>query len=283
MNHNKITVVINTFKSEDKIYNCLDSINSESKVIIIENSDNINFKKDIEKKHSNVRCFLAHENLGYAKGNNLGLSKVESEYALILNPDAVLAKKTLSNFLITASKIKDFAILGPAKQDEYSTEDHNSDKNQIFNVDQLKGFAMFLNLRQFKDIGFFDENFFIYLEEIDLCRRVITKNKKIYLDKNIIIHHVGGSSHNKSINFEMELSRNWHWMWSTFYFNKKYYGYFYALMKSSSKLFSSMLRILFYTIVLNNNKKKIYFQRFSGLFNSILGKKSWYRPNILNN
>ena len=283
MNHNKITVVINTFKSEDKIYNCLDSINSESKVIIIENSDNINFKKDIEKKHSNVRCFLAHENLGYAKGNNLGLSKVESEYALILNPDAVLDKKTLSNFLITASKIKDFAILGPAKQDEYSTKDHNSDKNQIFNVDQLKGFAMFLNLRQFKDIGFFDENFFIYLEEIDLCRRVITKNKKIYLDKNIIIHHVGGSSHNKSINFEMELSRNWHWMWSTFYFNKKYYGYFYALMKSSSKLFSSMLRILFYTIVLNNNKKKIYFQRFSGLFNSILGKKSWYRPNILNN
>jgi len=283
MNHNKITVVINTFKSEDKIYNCLDSINSESKVIIIENSDNINFKKDIEKKHSNVRCFLAHENLGYAKGNNLGLSKVESEYALILNPDAVLDKKTLSNFLITASKIKDFAILGPAKQDEYSTKDHNSDKNQIFNVDQLKGFAMFLNLRQFKDIGFFDENFFIYLEEIDLCRRVIKKNKKIYLDKNIIIHHVGGSSHNKSINFEMELSRNWHWMWSTFYFNKKYYGYFYALMKSSSKLFSSMLRILFYTIVLNNNKKKIYFQRFSGLFNSILGKKSWYRPNILNN
>ena len=146
MENNKITVVINTFKSEDKIYNCLDSINSESKVIIIENSDNINFKKDIEKKHSNVRCFLAHENLGYAKGNNLGLSKVESEYALILNPDAVLDKKTLSNFLITASKIKDFAILGPAKQDEYSIEDHNSDKNQIFNVDQLKGFAMFLNL-----------------------------------------------------------------------------------------------------------------------------------------
>ena len=134
MNHNKITVVINTFKSEDKIYNCLDSINSESKVIIIENSDNINFKKDIEKKYSNVRCFLAYENLGYAKGNNLGLSKVESEYALILNPDAVLDKKTLSNFLITASKIKDFAILGPAKQDEYGTEDHNSEKNQIFNV-----------------------------------------------------------------------------------------------------------------------------------------------------
>ena len=46
------------------------------------------------------------------------------------------------------------------------------------------------------------------------------KRKKIYLDKKIVIHHLGGSSHNESINFEMELSRNWHWMWSMFYFNK---------------------------------------------------------------
>jgi len=283
MNPNKITVVINTFKSEDKIYLCLNSINSESKVIIIENSDNVNFKKDIEKKYSNVRCFLAYENLGYANGNNLGLSKVESEYALVLNPDTVLESNSLNNFLDTASRIKDFAILGPAKQDEYSLEDQNKDKNQIFQVDSLKGFAMLLNLEQFKDIGYFDENFFIYLEEIDLCRRLREKNKKIYLDKNIIIHHIGGSSHNASINFEMELSRNWHWMWSTFYFNKKHYNYFYALSRSSGKLFSSLTRMLFYAFVFNNNKKKIYFQRFSGLFNSILGKKSWYRPKILNN
>ena len=280
MNHNKITVVINTFKSEDKIYNCLDSINSESKVIIIENSDNINFKKDIEKKYSNVRCFLAHENLGYAKGNNLGLSKVESEYALILNPDAVLDKKTLSNFLITASKIKDFAILGPAKQDEYGTEDHNSEKNQIFNVDQLKGFAMFLNLRQFKDIGFFDENFFIYLEEIDLCRRVIKKNKKIYLDKNIIIKHVGGSSVKKLNIIELEKNRNWHWMWSTFYFHKKHKGFLLALIIILPKLISSFFKIIIYMLILNKEKHSIYVCRLSGIFNSIVGKKSWYRPSI---
>ena len=91
---------------------------------------------------------------------------------------------------------------------------------------------MFLNLEQFKNIGYFDSNFFIFLEEIDLCKRLQDKNKKIYLDKNIIVHHLGGSSHNKSIDFEMELSRNWHWMWSTFYFNKKHYGYLYSLILS---------------------------------------------------
>ncbi len=279
---NNITIVINTFKSEDKIFKCLDSINSFCKVIIIENSNNENFKKDLEKKYSNVECILTQENLGYAKGNNFGLSKVKSKYALILNPDAVLRDKTLSNFLISANKIKDFAIIGPAKQDEYGNNQIN-DKNDLFQVEFLKGFAMFLNLDQFNDIGFFDSNFFIYLEEIDLCKRLKEKNKKIYLDKNIKIDHLGGSSHNDSINFEMELSRNWHWMWSTFYYNKKHYGYLFSLIKISRKFFSSFIKMIFFMLIFKKKESKVYFQRFSGLFNSIIGKKSWYRPKILIN
>jgi GT2 family glycosyltransferase len=280
MTSSKITVVINTFNSEDKIYQCLESIDLDNKVIIIENSNNINFKKEIESKYSNVNCFLSGENLGYAKGNNLGLSKVESKYALILNPDAVLEKDSINNFINIAEKIDDFAIIGPAIQDEFSKKDLNFDKNQFFEVDSLKGFAMFLNIEQFRDIGFFDSNFFIYLEEIDLCKRLKNKNKKIYLDKNIVVNHLGGSSHNSSIDFEMELSRNWHWMWSTFYFNKKHYGFLNSLSKVFLKLLSSLIKTIFYTVSLNNKKRKIYYQRLSGLFNSIIGKKSWYRPNI---
>ena len=135
---------------------------------------------------------------------------------------------------------------------------------------------------QVKNFGFFDENFFIYLEEIDLCKRLRKANKKIFLDKNIIVNHLGGSSHDKSINYQMELSRNWHWMWSTFYFNKKHYGYLFALISVSGKFFSAFAKVIFYSLILNNKKRKIYFQRLSGLFNSIIGKKSWYRPNILN-
>jgi GT2 family glycosyltransferase len=283
MDNNKITIVINTFKSEDKINHCLDSINPGFKVIVVENSKNIDFKNQIEKKYSNVECILTGENLGYAKGNNLGLSKVVSQYALILNPDAMLENDTINNFLISADKIKSFSIIGPAKQDEHETIDNNKEKDNLFEVDHLKGFAMFLNLEQFHDIGFFDSNFFIYLEEIDLCKRIKKKKRKIYLDKNIKVNHLGGSSHNKSINFEMELSRNWHWMWSTFYFNKKHYGYFNSLIKVSGKFFSSIIKIVYYTLISNNVKKKIYFQRFSGLFNSIIGKKSWYRPKIIIN
>ena len=283
MSYDKITIVINTFKSEDQIHHCLKSINSDIKVIIVENSNNLILKEKLELKYSNVKCFLTKENLGYAKGNNFGLSKVTSKYAIILNPDAELENNTLENFLITANQIKDFAIIGPAKQNEYSKIDENIKKNQVFQVDFLKGFAMFLNLEQFKEIGFFDENFFIYLEEIDLCKRLKKNGKQIYLDKSILVNHVGGSSHNKSINFEMELSRNWHWMWSTFYFNKKHYGFMKSLFRAARKFFSSLIKIVFFSLTFNNEKRKIYFHRFSGLYNSIIGKKSWYRPKVKNN
>jgi GT2 family glycosyltransferase len=112
-----------------------------------------------------------------------------------------------------------------------------------------------------------------------LCRRIKRLNKKIYLDPTINIKHIGGSSHNKSIDFEMELSRNWHWMWSSFYYHKKYNGYIHALFKVSKKLVSASTKFIIYSILFNN-KKKIYYQRMSGLFNSIIGKKSWYRPKV---
>jgi N-acetylglucosaminyl-diphospho-decaprenol L-rhamnosyltransferase len=102
----------------------------------------------------------------------------------------------------------------------------------------------------------------------------------MYLDPEIKISHIGGSSHDHSINFEMELSRNWHWMWSTFYYHKKYEGYFYSLFKVSSKFFSALFKVIMFSVLLNKKKKKIYFQRLSGLFNSIIGKDSWYRPKI---
>ena len=210
----------------------------------------------------------------------MGISKVTTKYALVLNPDAKLETDTLNNFFSFTNKIKEFAIVGPAKQDEFNEKDSSENSENVFETDSIKGFAMFLNLEQFKNIGFFDPNFFIYLEEIDLCKRIKKYNKKIYLDKKIKIQHLGGKSHNSSINFEMELSRNWHWMWSTFYFNKKHSGYIISSIKISGKLFSAVLKTIYFSIIFNEKKRRIYFHRISGIINSMIGKSSWYRPKI---
>ena len=276
-----ITIVITSFKSDEKIKNCLNSIKNKCKVILVENSDDFELKKNIESEFNNVECFLTGENYGYGKANNIGLKKVKTKYALILNPDTLLDTQTLENFVETTNQIKNFAIIGPHIQ-EKKVEDKKYNikdlKPQL--VKNVKGFAMFLNLSEFKNVGFFVENFFIYFEEIDLCRRLIKANKRIYLAPAVKIYHVGGQSHNKSINDEMELSRNWHWMWSTFNYHKKYQGFLLSLIIVLPKLSSAIIKLLIYSIIMNKRKKESYFQRYSGLINAMLGKSSWYRPKV---
>ena len=276
-----ITVVITSFKSDEKLKNCLNSIDKQCKVIIVENSNNLEFKKNFEQKFNNVECILTGENLGYGKGNNIGLKKVRTKYALILNPDVILAETTLENFTKAAEQIPDFAIMAPQVQDKKNEIRENVEQNFYPKlVKNVKGFAMFLNLSEFKEIGFFDENFFLYFEDIDLCRRLVNNKKKIYLISNIEINHLGAQSSDQLINRERELTRNWHWMWSTFNYHKKNKGFFISFLIILPKLTSSMIKILIYSMLMNREKKEIYYQRFSGLINAIMGKSSWYRPKL---
>ena len=243
MSFKDITVVITSFKSSEKINHCLHSIDRQCQVIVIENSSDLEFKTRIERDFSNVKCILTGKNLGYGTANNIGLNKVQTKYALILNPDAILDSFALKNFFNEIKSVPDFAIMGPyiqEKKDEIKKIDIQD--SSLVKVSNIKGFAMFLNLPEFKDIGFFDEMFFIYFEEIDLCKRLIKNNKKIYLSSNIKITHKGGQSHDIFINTEMELSRNWHWMWSTFNYHKKHKGFLISLLIVLPKLISAAMK-----------------------------------------
>ena len=117
----------------------------------------------------------------------------------------------------------------------------------------------------------------MYLENVDLCIRAKKNNGKLFIIKNSKIHHLGARAVDDKFSKEIELSRNWHWMWSKFYFNKKHYGYIFSLFTVSSNFFSGCLKFLFYLIIFNTHKRNIYKIRIFGLLNSMLGKKSWYR------
>ena len=275
MESKDLTIIIVTFKSEKKIVNCLKSIPSDIKVLVIENSNNVNFKKNIENQFSNSKCILMGENKGYAVANNTGLNQVKTKYALVLNPDAILDKNAVENFFISAKKNNEFWLMGPAS-DQMKKIDFNNDG--LIEVENLKGFAIFFNMSKFKD-KFFDEKYFLYFEEIDLCKSIKKVNGKIYLDKSIRIIHQGASSVDDISELELEKNRNWHWMWSTFYFHKKHKSFIMALIIVFPKLLSAIIKTLFFYLILNKKKRDIYFCRLSGLFNSILGNKSWYRPS----
>ena len=273
-----LTIVIVSFRSGDILHRCIKSIDKKYSIIVIENSIDDKLKFELERKYSNVECIIPKENLGYGGGNNLALSKVKTNYALILNPDVILDDKSIENFFISANKVSNFGIIAPiSRQEKYDNFNHDQD-TIIKEVENVKGFAMFFNMKNVQKSNFFDENFFLYLEEIDLCKRLRLMNIKIFIDPSIKVKHLGGSSHDSTINKPMELSRNWHWMWSTFYFNKKHYGYLFALIKILPKFFSSLSKFIFCKIFLKKNKSDIHKHRILGIINSVLLRKSWYRP-----
>ena len=275
-----LTVIITSFHSRNKIFNCINSIEKNIKVIVIENSNDQILKKEIQSNYQNVECILSEENLGYGAGNNLGLSMVKTSYALILNPDVTLINGAISKFFLTINNLKDFGVIAPVSHNEKYNNFNIAVDKEIKEVDNVKGFAMFLNMKNLKKINFFDDNFFLYFEEIDLCRRLKKNNSKIFIDPAIEVNHLGGTSHNSEIEKPMELSRNWHWMWSTFYFHRKHYGYLSAIIKILPKLFSSFFKFIIFFITFQKSKSEIYKHRLLGIINSILLRKSSFRPKL---
>ena len=274
-----LTIVIVSYNSGDILHRCIKSIDKQYPIIIIENSLNTKLKLELQNIYPNVKCILPKENLGYGAGNNLGINLAKSKYVLILNPDTILYENTISNLLTQAESLKDFAMIGPRIVEKESEINEILKKDNEL-VNYIKGFAILFNKEKFDNVGFFDENFFLYFEEIDLCKRILKSGNKIYLIKHSLIKHDGGKSHEDKFNVEMELSRNWHWMWSTFYYYKKNYNYLYAVKKVYKNFLSSLFKFLFYSLVFNKEKKMIYYQRMSGIYNGIIGKKSWYRPKV---
>jgi GT2 family glycosyltransferase len=274
-----ITFVIVSFKSSHIIEKCIKSINSNIKIIVVENSDDIKIKNYLENKFLNVKVVIAKKNLGYGKGNNLGISKVNTQYAFILNPDTILKKNCLEELYKAQLVLKDnFAILAPNFLNNYGyfSKKNNNFNKEILEVDYVKGFAMLINLNKFAFRKIFDENFFLFLEEIDLCKRIKNNGGKIFVVQKSKVKHLAKQASGDSLN--IELCRNWHWMWSLFYYNYKHFGVLTAYKITAFKFFSSIIKLFISLIFFNQKKTLINYYRINGLWNSFLRKPSWLRP-----
>ena len=288
-----LSVIIVTFKSDHVIDNCIQSISNEIEIIIVDNSNDYKFKESIERKYNNVKCILSSNNLGMGPGNNLGLKYVKTDYAIVLNPDVILEKNTIQTIIDGSQNINSFAILAPLSDDEKYPNyklDAKKIKNPLndiaFKVKSVDGFAMVLNLKRinkndnFKNYNYFDENFFMYLENDDFCKRLVESGENIFVIPKAKIKHLGAKAVNDIYAHEVELSRNWHWIWSKFYYNKKHFGFFSAVLRGFPSFLTSILKFLIYLSLNKVKKKQIYLQRVLGFTNALIGKNSYYRPKI---
>ena len=298
---NDLTVVIVTFNTSRKvILDCLNSISKNVNILIVENSESFIDKDLVLTKFPNVNIVCTGENLGYGKGNNFGINHVKTDYVLILNPDVTCDEKFFTNIISVVDEAKDFTIIGcqylydnifmPAgffnenQNNSFIKNFKNNDIKPLSIVEWVTGCSMLINLNKFSNKNIFDKNFFLYFEEFDLCKSIIKSGGKIYTSRKLKIHHLGfksSLSENKIENLKITNLKDWHYMWSSFYFYRKNYNFIFALWKLSGKFFKSFFKMIFFTIIFQKNDKNKYLYRFLGLLNSIMGRPSNYRVNKL--
>lgn len=292
-----ITVIIVTYLTQKQLLiNCLKSIDSRVKIKIIENSQEFEDQEEILSNFKNVEISCTGENLGYGKGNNFGLKLTKSDYALILNPDLTCDTDFFSNITNVLNYVKDFTIIGCQYQNDkifLPAGFFDKKKNQQFikifkdektekleKVDWVTGCSMLINLKKFENKEIFDKNFFLFFEEFDLCKTVIDRGEHVYTSKDLKIDHLGFKS-SLGKNFENKRTANrvreWHWMWSNFYFYKKNYSYLRALTKMFGKFIKSFFKFNYYFLTLQKENKEKYLYRFLGVLNGMLGRSSFFR------
>ena len=288
----ELTVVIVTYETKfDILKNCLKSIDPKVKIILVENSKSLKYEKEIQNSFSNVEVVCSGSNLGMGSGNNLGFSKVKTKYALILNPDIICKKDYFKNINIYLNKSVDFYIIGSQYDEKsnyksaffFNDKEFNynieSDKNSLQKVDWVVGCSILFDLEKFNSKQIFDEKYFLFYEEKDLCLKLKKAGSQVYTSKILKVDHLGGKS-----SFEDNLSdvklikiRNWHLMWSSFYYDKKNHSIIYAVVKSLGPLIRWTIKSVFYLAIFKKKEFIKYFYRSYGLICSMIGMSSWYR------
>ena len=276
-----LSIILISYNSQKKIENFLKKVPKKIPVIVVENSNNFEMKKKIEKIYSNVKVYIKINN-GVSSSINFAVKKLSTKYFLQISPDINLNLDKIKVFYDLASLLNDkFAAIGPRflHVDEKSHKQISENKDYD-SIDSIHGSCMFINKMCFEKIGGFDENIFLYFEETEYCLRGQRLSFKSYQTNKLKVFSSGRSIEFKNTAHEKKIYNLliWHFIWSKFYFLKKKYNFVLAFMICLPILFRSFIKFFLYKNILKkkNNHLKYKF-RILGLINSIKGNKSYLR------
>ena len=295
----QVSIIIPTFYPGNIIKKCLETLPKTNDLIIVDNGNDEELKNTIKKFDLNIRHFKIGD-VGLSKSFNFAVKKAKNENILITQPDVTFASNAIPNLLEALKKYENIGLLAPLiyEQNEYSqfnTLDLNLKKNgQLTNstlkqkrlkvapdgdccVEAVNATTMLLKKSILEKINGWDENIYTYLEDLDLCIKLRRNNFQIIKVSNSKVNHIGFGSHKKENTHKFEISRNWHFTWSSLYFRQKYTSnleFAIFFMKNISKYF---FKTILNGFIFRKQKTILNFIRLKACINFILIKKSNYR------
>jgi len=243
----KLTIQIVNFRSRHYLERCLFSISEnlpaeiEAEVLLVNNDENPldEFSNKLKGKCS-LRILEIRKNIGFGKAHNAGFKSSRGKYILFLNPDTQILPGALQAMLDVFEKDHSVGLAGPLlvgaagkiQPDCFGTRktplsplkrkifgfDEQRSGARTFETDWISGGAMFARRDVFDKLGGFDERFFMYFEDVDLCYRAKQLGHKIAVNSDARIFHESGKS------FESEREKKRHYYASQNYYFRKHFG-----------------------------------------------------------
>ena len=263
-----LSISIVNYNTKDFLRNCLKSIFKNTykinyEIFVVDNASSDGSPETVEKEFLQVNLIRNKENIGFAKANNQAFKEASGSYFLLLNPDCSMKNDTLYEMVQFMNKHPEIGIAGckivnPNGRIEFSANRFPNlftefslkfrkklagsngyfdrllkwNYNKSREVDWVSGAFLIIRSKAYREVQGMDENYFLYFEEIDLCKRVKKRGWKIYYNSNCEVLH----EHGQSMVTEAEEKISRIYRTSQLYYYQKHNPFQYTLLKVYLKL-----------------------------------------------
>lgn len=242
----ELTVVVLTYNSGAIIQAALARLDGRKHdVVVVDNASSDDSVRIVEEHFPQFTRLSSARNVGYGRGNNLALRQVKTEFALVLNPDATVEEDSIERVLKVLKSDPSIALAGAMKfrvfkdgriADDASAKQANArfflgEEKDFFLSKFILGAAMFFNMRAMREVGFFDERFFLYGEDNELCKRAMRHGFKTVVVKDTQVLHLGGQSSKRDEAEEQRIYWHKHG-WSPCHYTRCMHGVIPAKLKA---------------------------------------------------
>lgn len=315
-----LSIIIVSYKGWDRLRKCLESLSSftqsqfSSEVIVVDNNSADGIIHEIEKSFPDFRFIYNKVNGGFANGCNLGAESAAGECLLFLNPDTVASENATGKLLLAARSNPGYFIVSCRQVNDQGKESHATGQfpnlwnltgfqrtlvksvkgrkkehsdNEVAFPDWISGSVIMIEKEVFRKINGFDEDFWMYFEDVDICRRVHNIGGKIAFFRDIVIeHNHGGSSRinlktSSITKTEVLISKHIYINKHKKGFNKFSIQLFLVLNNLISGLLMALPGTIFFFIPGINVKACIFTRLINYYFKAIF-RLSWISPRSVN-
>jgi GT2 family glycosyltransferase len=219
-----VSIIILSYNTKQLLVHCLGSIEKhlkglEYEVIVVDNASSDGSVREIREHYKKVHVIENNDNVGFAKGVNQAVTRAKGDYILLVNSDIEFSDNSLIDMVSYAKREADVAVVGGYLKNADNSTSKSFGKfytlkgvaEMLFAegevqpahsepkiVDWVSGGYMLIKKSIFEKLHGFDEHFFMYLEDMELCYRVNKLGKKVVYYPKSVVTHIGQGSSNRT-------------------------------------------------------------------------------------